>query len=234
MGEIVPAQEPIDLVAMALSQGAGPEQVTQLIELVKFHDSREAVKAYNAAFTAAQAEFPAIARTATAHNSRYAPYHKIVEEVRPVLDEYGLSFHHEIVRDPTTGSLAVSAVIAHRGGHEQRATLVADPDTSGNKNDIQALGSSVTYLKRYTLEAALGIVTTDDDTDANAQAQAISEEQIQDIVGRLEQLPKSTQDAFIRWLDRRGVKELSAIPQKMFGEVINNLNRKLQPKQAAQ
>jgi len=38
-------------------------------------------------------------------------------------------------------------------------------DKSGGKNDIQAIASSVTYLRRYTLTGALGISTCEDDND---------------------------------------------------------------------
>ena len=43
--------------------------------------------------------------------------------------------------------------------------MTAPPDDSGNKNVIQAFGSCTTYLMRYTLVPALGLVTADEDTD---------------------------------------------------------------------
>jgi hypothetical protein len=43
--------------------------------------------------------------------------------------------------------------------------MSAPADKSGGKNDIQAMASTVTYLRRYTLTGALGITTGNDDND---------------------------------------------------------------------
>jgi hypothetical protein len=43
--------------------------------------------------------------------------------------------------------------------------MVAAPDTSGSKNAIQAIGSTVQYLMRYTFIGAFGITTADADMD---------------------------------------------------------------------
>ena len=43
-------------------------------------------------------------------------------------------------------------------------------DTSGSKNAIQAMGSTVQYLRRYTLESVLGIATSSIDVDGQQPA----------------------------------------------------------------
>ena len=48
--------------------------------------------------------------------------------------------------------------------------MTADKDTSGNKNSIQSIGSTRTYLQRYTLIGALGLSTAEDDTDGHGAA----------------------------------------------------------------
>ena len=50
-------------------------------------------------------------------------------------------------------------------GHSEETTLKAPPDTSGSKNSIQAIGSTVTYLERYTLLAATGMAAAGMDND---------------------------------------------------------------------
>ncbi len=166
----------LELVGSALTQGAGPEQVDKLIELVKFNDEREALKSFNQAFTEAQSEFPSILKDRKAHNAMYAGFSSVVNAVRPVLIKHGLSFRHTI--EENNGSVTVTCVLAHKDGHSESTALTAPPDTSGSKNDIQAIGSSVTYLKRYTLEAVTGVVTTDDDTDGNLAPKMVSKDQV--------------------------------------------------------
>lgn len=217
---------PMDLIGIAIQSGAKKGQLRELRGLAEQHARFEADKAFNAAFTAAQSEFPPIAKTAQAHNSKYAPLHQITESVRPVLEKHGLGFCHEMTQDSDTGALTVRAVVTHAGGASRSAALVAPPDTSGSKNPVQALGSTVTYLRRYTLESVLGLTTRpEDDTDGVV---LISEDQIDDISKRLGKLDKPTQEAFMRWLKTKKVDAVAEIPMQLFGEVSNNLDRKLQ------
>ena len=62
-------------------------------------------------------------------------------------------------------ALAVTCVLTHTDGHSERTTMTAGADTSGSKNAIQARGSAVSYLERYTLCGALGLLTVDEDSD---------------------------------------------------------------------
>jgi hypothetical protein len=64
--------------------------------------------------------------------------------------------------------VTVSCIISHRAGHSEENSLSARHDTSGNKNPIQALGSAVTYLQRYTLKAAVGVAAAADDDGQTA------------------------------------------------------------------
>jgi hypothetical protein len=65
----------------------------------------------------------------------------------------------------------------------EETTLPGMPDLSGNKNPIQAIGSAVTYLQRYTLKAALGLTVSkeedDDARSADTPAKPVTGEQAQ-------------------------------------------------------
>lgn len=50
--------------------------------------------------------------------------------------------------------------------------MSAEPDGSGSKNAVQAIGSTNTYLQRYTLFSVLGLASVDMDDDANGAANA--------------------------------------------------------------
>jgi hypothetical protein len=58
-------------------------------------------------------------------------------------------------------------------GHSESTSLSASPDTSGSKNAIQAIGSTVSYLQRYTILALTGLATEDMDDDGHAAAEPI-------------------------------------------------------------
>jgi hypothetical protein len=53
----------------------------------------------------------------------------------------------------------------HRGGHSEEATKFYPADTSGSKNAIQAIGSSISYGKRYTASALLNLTSRKEDDD---------------------------------------------------------------------
>jgi hypothetical protein len=59
--------------------------------------------------------------------------------------------------------------VTHVKGHVERCIMKALADESGGKNSIQAIGSAITYLQRYTLLAATGLTSADiDDDDGRA------------------------------------------------------------------
>jgi len=97
---------------------------------------------------------------------RYEDFADIADAVAPVLAEQGLSYRFRT--DSSPDLIAVTCIIAHRDGHSEQTTLSGPRDDSGNKNSMQAIGSAVTYLQRYTLKAALGLAASVDDDAQSA------------------------------------------------------------------
>jgi len=225
----------MELVSNAVQNGASMENVDKLIDLVKFNDEREAVRAFNSAFTKAQAEFPAIKKDKnvsfgnTAYN--HASFNGIVKAIRAVLHQNGLSFRHDVKENTNSegllASLTVTCVLAHQDGHSESAQLTANPDTSGNKNSIQAVGSAVTYLKRYTLEAVTGVTTTDDDDDAHGATGTVTEEQAANIQSLIDET-KSDKQRLLNWINSAGhaAGSVDHIPASMYDSVVNQLESK--------
>lgn len=93
--------------------------------------------------------------------SKYAPLQDILALVRPVLSKYGLA----IVQYPSGDgqSIIISTILMHESGE----WLEADPLTlKADKPTAQGAGSAITYGRRYTLSAMLGI-SSEDDNDGN-------------------------------------------------------------------
>jgi hypothetical protein len=57
----------------------------------------------------------------------------------------------------------VTCHVSHEKGHRESTSLTGPEDVSGGKNPIQTIGSTVTYLQRYTMVSALGLSTADQD-----------------------------------------------------------------------
>src|SRR5690606_8392781 len=117
--------------------------------------------AFDAAIASAKAEIPAVAKNAKGHNNKaYANFAAYAAVVDPVLGKWGLSYRF---RTEQTDRITVTCVLTHKDGHAEENSLSGPPDGSGSKNAIQAIGSTLTYLQRYTLVQALGLSAADDD-----------------------------------------------------------------------
>src|SRR5690606_4042351 len=61
-----------------------------------------------------------------------------------------------------------TGVLLHKAGHREETTIKLPADSSGNKNAVQAVASSVSYGKRYAAGALLNLTSHGEDDDAFA------------------------------------------------------------------
>ena len=126
--------------------------------------------------------------------------------------------------------------IKHVGGWVESTGLAAPPDKTGGKNSVQAIGSTTTYLQRYTLQLLLGIVAEDDDGQKadDKVLEYITEEQQASINEWLE-ATGSNEKKFLKWLSGQMsasaqrdivIEKLSEIPLNWFDFSIKTLKDK--------
>lgn len=165
-----PEQSPLmPIIAAASTNGeVDADKLLKLIEASEKWEAGQAKKAYHVAMAAFQAEAPKVIKTKDGHNNKYAGLSDIVAVIAPLLSDNGLS--HAWETDTADKEIKVTCRITHVLGHSEKTCLSAGPDDSGNKNAIQAVGSTITYLQRYTLKAALGLAEADQDDDGNSSA----------------------------------------------------------------
>lgn len=197
---------PMAMIDRALATGATPETLEKLLALQERWEAGQAKKAFDAAIGAAKAEIPPIIknkgadfeskRTGTSTSYRYETLPALAKILEPILHKHDLNYRYTSKAEG--GQIAVTCIISHVAGHKEETTLQCAPDTTGNKNAVQAIGSATTYLQRYTLKLALGISASDDD-DANAvsDAGAITAEQYQELQALLEKTGRTEDDLLI-------------------------------------
>jgi ERF superfamily len=133
--------------------------------------------AFNEAIGKAKADMPEIKKNNTVNFGngkaayQYEDLAEIERTIKKTLSTHGLSYRWRTDSVSKPGTVIVTCIVAHRDGHSEENSLSAPLDTSGSKssNVIQALGSSVTYLSRYTLKSALGLAASVDDDGAAVQ-----------------------------------------------------------------
>lgn len=113
------------------------------------------------ALAKAQAAMPNVVKNAQvstgAYKFRYATLDAILDAVREPLAANGLAVVHAISH--ANGNLVLTARLLHESGE----WLGSSVPLAAEKGGIQGLGSAITYLRRYTLAALLGIAADDDD-----------------------------------------------------------------------
>jgi hypothetical protein len=160
------------LIEVALTSGADIDKLERLLVMQQTWEAGQARKAFFQALSGFQSNLPPIKKTKEASfptrtgqmTYSYASLDDIAEAIRFSLKEYGLSYRFEQKFEPG-GYIWVKCIVSHKDGHSEECSMPAMADTSGQKNIIQQIASSITYLRRYTLTGALGIATTDQDLD---------------------------------------------------------------------
>lgn len=165
---------PADILIYAMDSDADVATIRDLMDLQMRWDAEQARKAYvddMAKFKLTPIEIikekPVCYKSTdgnTTTSYKHATLGNVTRSIVPGLAAHGFS-HHWDTQQQAGGMIAVSCVITHRLGHSETTTLISSRDESGKKNNIQAMSSTITYLQRYTILAATGLATQDDDDD---------------------------------------------------------------------
>ena len=173
------AVTPSDMLQMAVEQGADLDKLEKLMELQERWEAGQAKKSFVAAMNRFMDDCPQIEKTRKGHNSKYAGLAESIEQIKPALSAHGLSYGWKT--NQTESLITVTCTVTHIDGHSESTSLSSPPENSGSKNSIQAIGSAVSYLQRYTLYAILGLASGDQDTDGNPAPVFITQEQAANI-----------------------------------------------------
>lgn len=105
-----------------------------------------------------------------AFKSKYADLAAVIEALEPIR-KHGL-WYRQVLHESSEG-VNVETIYIHEGGESLSAGSLYMPAT---KRDAQGFGSALTYARRYSLQAAFGLATEDDDGNAAVKsAPAVSQ-----------------------------------------------------------
>jgi len=97
-------------------------------------------------------------KDAKGHNHSYASFDNVVETIAPELIAQGLGYTH------TFDGQDIVCTLFNTEGETITSKLTLSTEILKGMNASQSMGAAITYARRYTLTAILGLVT-DDDTD---------------------------------------------------------------------
>lgn len=146
---------------VAMSPDADIEKLERMLDMQERVLDRNAKQAFTADLASMQIELPRVVEHGEGHNkAKYALLEDINDMLRPVLHRFGFAVTFRIKHE--SGLVWVTTVLSHRQGHSEETSIPLALDTSGSKNAVQAVGSSISYGKRYGICAMLNISTGDD------------------------------------------------------------------------
>lgn len=128
-------------------------------------ENTSAVAAFFTALAKAQGQIEAAKKDSANpfFKSKYADLSSAWSACRQALSENGLSVIQFPKYKPDTGMVSIETVLGHAGGHAISDVL----DVPVTKKDAQAIGSAISYGRRYALMSVVGISADDDDGESS-------------------------------------------------------------------
>ncbi len=185
--EMVAIQDnsPQGLISQALAQSLPIEYLERLMDLQERWEKTQAKKAFDNAMSVFQSRCPIIKKKKQGGKTKsgvtayhFAPIEDIVAQTKDLIAECGFSY---LIKTPifTEKEVTVSCEVRHIAGHSEISSVTFPLVT---KTDImsapQVVAGTVTFTKRYAFCNAFGIMTMDDDKDAQNHNQTKTKESI--------------------------------------------------------
>lgn len=207
------------------------DKMERLLQMQERVAARDAEAAFAKAFAEMQPKLPYIsARNKIVHNgkeiAKYADWPSISRAISPILSEYGFGLNFSV--DNSAESVTVTARLKHVGGHTETNSVTLPSDKSGAKNNVQAVGSSLTYGQRYAGCPLVGVVIEglDDDGERAGLGEVPDAE-----FAKLQQLVQATSAKIPAMLEHLNIRlpdnNLRLLNEGQYDRVIDALESKL-------
>jgi len=199
---VASAATPGDLLRYAMESGADLDRLEKLMDMQLAWERNEARKAYHVDMAEFKKNPPTILKSTHVMYKTdkgvtqydHASLGEVCEKIIEGLAQHGFSHRWAPGKLPE-GRRLITCIITHRLGHSEDTPLDGPLDTSGGKNNIQAAGSTDTYLCRYSLLLATGLAPKNmPDDDGRGSGGDVKEREFQ-VQNFVDEALKFTKDA---------------------------------------
>jgi hypothetical protein len=208
---------------LALNPGSNVEKLERMIGMYERLQAREAELAYNAAKGRILKKLAGIKivknrgalyeiengkpQKGTYKAFKYAPLEEIDKHLRPLLaeKEMDLSYSDEPLE---SGGILIRGRLKHLPScHYEDSFMPAPLDTTGGKSEVQAVGSTNSFLRRYVLCNIFNIVVVGGDDDGTGGT--IDEAQTKTILNLIERA--SVGPKFLKYMKAQSVEDAGSL-----------------------
>jgi len=138
---------------------------------------------------------------------KYAPLEEIDKHLRPLLAEENMDLSYSD-ESREGGDILIRGRLKHLpGGHYEDSFMPAPPDTTGGKSNVQAVGSTNSFLRRYVACNIFNIVVVGDDDDGTGAT--IDEAQITTILDLIKKAKVGPK--FLKYMKAQSVAEAGSL-----------------------
>ena len=210
----------------------------------------EVINELAAALSKAQGEMQAAVKDKINpfYKSSYADLGSVWDAARPVLSKYGLCVMQTTEMNSERNQIIMVTTLAHTSGQWVKSYLPLNPA----KNDSQGVGAAITYLRRYSLSALVGVVCDDDDDgetsvgrgktlqqnqnnkppvekqDPQSAAERLGKAEIVALTTLINSLDEESSKSFRNWIKKTfSADSIQEIPKDCFEKCMVSLNAKI-------
>lgn len=141
------------------------------------YDRSEQINELATSLSKAQLKLDAADKSTKGYGYNYSDLNMVIKTAKPVLGEFGLSVS-QLVGSAENGHPTVTTLLMHSSGQFISGTAQMPPVDMKGVTDAQRIGASISYLRRYALQAILGMAS--EDNDASAKGFVSSDENVSD------------------------------------------------------
>jgi len=159
--------------------------------------------------------------------SKYANLESVWDACRDSLTSNGIAVFQTI--DHEDNKMILVTVLAHSSGQ----WIKSFSPIPNIKQDPQSIGSAITYMRRYSLAAIVGVATSDDDGEEATKPFRESPKPNKTKIKELKKLLENDEEFRTRindYVSSSGYNSIEDLPEKVVDNAIKTLNRKVSDK----
>jgi len=183
------------VLEVALTKDTPLDQLEKFLQLKREDEANEARKAYFKDLALFHQEKIELKKDKfnRQYESWYTSLGQMLETVSPFLAKHG--FSTKFIPIQPDKKIGVECVLQHRFGHTDSVSMFGPPDSSGKKNPLQEIRSTLTYLRSATFESITGLAGTDasadDDGNSGTSIKTITDTQLKELKAMYKELNPS-------------------------------------------